>query len=129
MTDYLDSSDLATRLGIKVDSVHRMRHRGDLPNPDRMIGRSPAWLPATIDRWQANRPGHGWRGRSTEDQAVEQPAAPVVQQLPAGDIHFDGETLSVGGVPLTPGRYRIGDTDAHLEVHAAADEDDDRWTS
>lgn len=33
--------------------------RGQAPAPDRMFGRSPAWQPATIHRWQAERPRKG----------------------------------------------------------------------
>lgn len=33
--------------------------RGQAPAPDRMFGRSPAWHPATIQRWQADRPRKG----------------------------------------------------------------------
>lgn len=128
MSDYLDSAALADRLGIKVRSIHRMRSRGDLPDPDRVIGRSPAWRPSTIDRWQASRPGHGWRGRGNEDQAVTDVAPepvdePPAKPLPAGDIHFDGRVISVGGKVLTPGRYSIGDTGTVLEVEPDTDID------
>ncbi|MEV6801321.1 hypothetical protein AB0M91_23685 [Micromonospora rifamycinica] len=121
MTDYLDSAALAARLGIKLTSVHRMRSRGDLPTPDRMIGRSPAWRPATIDAWQAARPGHGWRGSSTDPA----PPAPVDEplQLPPGDIRFDGEHLSIGGQVLAPGRYAVGDSGAVLTVEPPVDDD------
>lgn len=33
--------------------------RGQAPAPDRMFGRSPAWLPAAVRDWQANRPRRG----------------------------------------------------------------------
>jgi hypothetical protein len=36
--------------------------RSDIPEPDLTIGRSPAWLPRTIDRWLAGRPGRGVGG-------------------------------------------------------------------
>ncbi|NBE80296.1 hypothetical protein [Micromonospora rubida] len=36
--------------------------------------------------------------------------------LPPGDIHFDGQVISAGGVPLAPGRYAVGDTGAELVV-------------
>lgn len=35
---------------------------GDLPEPDERFGRSPVWLPETIDRWASSRPGHGAGG-------------------------------------------------------------------
>ncbi|SCL15149.1 helix-turn-helix transcriptional regulator [Micromonospora inyonensis] len=33
--------------------------RGQAPAPDRMFGRSPAWQPQTIRKWQAERPRRG----------------------------------------------------------------------
>ncbi|WP_344968237.1 hypothetical protein [Salinactinospora qingdaonensis] len=35
---------------------------GDFPPPDQTFGRSPVWLPETIDRWATNRPGRGTGG-------------------------------------------------------------------
>ncbi|MEV2277687.1 hypothetical protein AB0I72_19075 [Nocardiopsis sp. NPDC049922] len=35
---------------------------GDFPPPDRKYGRSPVWLPETIDQWVENRPGRGAGG-------------------------------------------------------------------
>lgn len=70
---YLDTVDLAERIGVNRDTIRvylarATRHRragepqpGDLPEPDRYFGRSPAWLRSTIDRWVEERPGHGWR--------------------------------------------------------------------
>lgn len=40
----------------------------------------------------------------------------VTSTLPAGDVHWDGETLTVGGVVAEPGRHRLGDTGMILEV-------------
>ena len=34
----------------------------DLPEPDVRIGRTRGWLPETIDRWNARRPGRGVGG-------------------------------------------------------------------
>lgn len=36
--------------------------RGQAPAPDRMFGRSPAWQPETIRKWQAERPRKGTTG-------------------------------------------------------------------
>ncbi|MCX4470434.1 hypothetical protein OOK41_08960 [Micromonospora sp. NBC_01655] len=125
MTDYLDSAALAARLGIKPASIHRMRSRGDLPEPDRVIGRSPAWLPATIDRWQASRPGHGWRKADTGEVPAPTPAKPVDEllPLPPGDIRFDGTTISAGGMPLAPGRYAFGNAGGVLTVEPHEDDE------
>ncbi|KXK63334.1 hypothetical protein AWW66_03205 [Micromonospora rosaria] len=125
MTDYLDSAALAARLGIKTTSIHRMRSRGDLPEPDRMIGRSPAWRPSTIDAWQAGRPGHGWRKADADDH-VASPAEPATEPipLPPGDLVFDGHSISVGGQVLSPGRYAIGDTGGILRVEPGPADDE-----
>jgi predicted DNA-binding transcriptional regulator AlpA len=66
MTDaetLLDRAAVAARLGVHPDSITRYRGRGDFPEPDATFGRSPAWLPETIDAWQANRPGRTGRPR------------------------------------------------------------------
>ncbi|MDT0377264.1 MarR family transcriptional regulator [Streptomyces sp. DSM 42041] len=58
-TDYWMTADIAEHLGVKVETVRVYRTRGDLPEPDRMFGRTPAWRPETILNWQ--RPGRGAR--------------------------------------------------------------------
>jgi predicted DNA-binding transcriptional regulator AlpA len=59
----LDRAAVASRLGVHPDSITRYGARGDFPEPDATFGRSPAWLPETIDNWQANRPGRTGRPR------------------------------------------------------------------
>jgi predicted DNA-binding transcriptional regulator AlpA len=58
---YLTSADLAKLLGIKQTSVHRYRVRGDIPQPDEYVGRTPLWKQETIDQWVENRPSHSWQ--------------------------------------------------------------------
>lgn len=61
-TRYLNVSEVAERIGVKPDTLKRYK----LPEPDALIGRTRGWLPATIDAWNASRPGRGWRaGRTT----------------------------------------------------------------
>lgn len=67
--DYLDIAGIATRLGVKPASVQvyhtrakRNRKAGDpkawdLPEPDATFGRTPVWLVATVEAWEAKRPG------------------------------------------------------------------------
>ncbi|GAA4626953.1 hypothetical protein GCM10023196_037270 [Actinoallomurus vinaceus] len=38
------------------------RKPGDIPWPDEMIGRSPAWRESTWDKWLPTRPGPGAGG-------------------------------------------------------------------
>lgn len=61
MDGYLTSDELAGRLGIQKSSVYRYRVRGDIPQPDQYVGRTPLWSTARIDAWIKERPGQGWR--------------------------------------------------------------------
>jgi hypothetical protein len=68
MEGFLTSDQLAARLGIQRGSVHRYRVRGDIPAPDEYVGRTPLWKVESIERWESERPGHGWRkGRTATD--------------------------------------------------------------
>ena len=58
MTKYLSVTDVAQRLGISTAAVSAYK----LPQPAATIGRTRGWLPETIDRWNANRPGRGGGG-------------------------------------------------------------------
>lgn len=69
---YLDSRQLADLLRIKRTSIHRYRARGDIPPPDETVGRTPLWAQATIDKWLAGRPGHGWRKGQSSSQPSEE---------------------------------------------------------
>jgi predicted DNA-binding transcriptional regulator AlpA len=61
MEGYLTTSDIADRLGIQRESVHRYLTRGDIPQPDERAGRTLLWRVDTIEEWIAGRPGHAWR--------------------------------------------------------------------
>lgn len=52
---FLSRKEVAQRLGVKTDSINGY----DLPEPDAVIGTHRGWLPETIDRWRAMRPGRG----------------------------------------------------------------------
>lgn len=69
MDGYLTSQELADRLGIKRNSVHRYRTRGDIPPPDEHVGRTPLWAVSRIEEWLSGRPGHGWRKGQKRDVA------------------------------------------------------------
>ncbi|OJZ68180.1 hypothetical protein BRW64_00870 [Mycolicibacterium diernhoferi] len=60
-TRYLSRTELAERIGVKPDTLGRY----NLPEPDALIGKTRGWLPATVDRWHAERPG---RGRAYSDE-------------------------------------------------------------
>jgi predicted DNA-binding transcriptional regulator AlpA len=57
MTRYLSRTEVAERIGVTPGALSRYK----LPAPDVMIGDVRGWLPATIDAWQAARPGRGAR--------------------------------------------------------------------
>ena len=57
---YLSRSQVAERLGLK--SIHSLSGL-NLPDPDVMVGNHAGWLPATIDRWNDERPGKGYWGQ------------------------------------------------------------------
>ena len=55
MIEYLDSKQVGERVGLAHQTVRQMRARGQMPEPDAMIGRAIGWLPETIDKWIAAR--------------------------------------------------------------------------
>lgn len=54
---YLSTTEVATRIGVQRGTLSRYK----LPTPDARIGDIRGWLPGTIDRWNAERPGRGAR--------------------------------------------------------------------
>jgi hypothetical protein len=54
---YLCRAEVADRIGVTPGSLSRYK----LPVPDAQVGKVRGWLPATIDRWHASRPGRGAR--------------------------------------------------------------------
>lgn len=59
MKHYLSMGECAERLGIAASTFTAYYYRNQGPPPDAMIGKTPGWLPETIDTWNANRPGRG----------------------------------------------------------------------
>jgi hypothetical protein len=51
----LDMRGIAELLEVPVARVRLMRHRGQLPEPDGWLGRSPWWRRETIEDWLARR--------------------------------------------------------------------------
>ncbi|MEV7011070.1 hypothetical protein [Streptosporangium sp. NPDC051022] len=79
--DYWTISEVAGFLGVQINTVRVYNARsvanqrngtpkaGDLPRPDRVFGRSPAWRPATITVWnERDRPGMGVGGGRPRDR-------------------------------------------------------------
>lgn len=57
--EWWTTSDVATYLGVRLSTVSTYRMRGQMPAPERKLGRTQLWHPATITAWAANRPGRG----------------------------------------------------------------------
>ncbi|MFI6662490.1 helix-turn-helix transcriptional regulator [Streptomyces sp. NPDC050523] len=59
--DYWTIADVAGFWGVSAQTIraYRTRGRGELPEPDKVFGRSPAWKPATILAFP--RLGQGYR--------------------------------------------------------------------
>lgn len=65
--DLLGIADIARELGLSVASVrtyhtdaNRRRRDGepldqDMPKPDVVVGRTPAWMRSTVEAWKAKR--------------------------------------------------------------------------
>lgn len=57
---YLSATDIAEKLGVRVETIHRYRHRKELPPEDAKFGRSPAWKEETIEKWREQRASASW---------------------------------------------------------------------
>lgn len=65
--EYLSRKQFAERIGVAPSALSRY----ELPEHDGEIGEGKSkvrgWLPATVDEWQASRPGSGrWRKGSAD---------------------------------------------------------------
>lgn len=60
--EWWTTAEVAAHLGVAVSTISAYRNRGQMPAPDRKIGRTQLWRPQTIIDWQRARPGSGyWR--------------------------------------------------------------------
>lgn len=57
---YLSTTEVSEYLGLKPGVARQYK----LPEPDAIIGRVKGWLPETIDKWNAERPGRGNWGKN-----------------------------------------------------------------
>jgi len=44
-------TEIATRLGVPLDTVRKWKHRGVMPEPEWTVGGRPAWNLDTIEEW------------------------------------------------------------------------------
>lgn len=74
--DYWTIDNVAAYWKVAPQTIrtYRSRKRGELPEPDRMFGRSPVWRPKTIMEFK--RPGQGTRTdlKSTDRGTPDTPA-------------------------------------------------------
>ena len=61
-TDWWTASDCAAYLGISRSTWTAYVSREQAPEPDRRIGRTAVWRPATVTKWAEGRPRAGRRG-------------------------------------------------------------------
>ena len=57
--DQLAPQDVAELAGVTSLTIHRYKATGKMPKPDGVLGRTPWWHRATIDKWLAERPKPG----------------------------------------------------------------------
>lgn len=70
--EYLDPKGFAAFVGVSPATIHTYKTKGLLPTPDAYFGQTPVWLPATAERWKAERPGQGkGGGRKPKDEASD----------------------------------------------------------
>lgn len=62
----LTTAEVAARLGVKPSTVSGYHSRRLMPEPDGHLGRTVWWWESTIDAWNKDRPGLGWRKGLTE---------------------------------------------------------------
>ncbi len=69
--DWWVPDDVAAYLDVSTKTVASYKARGQMPEPDRLFGRTPAWRPAAIIEWNRHRPGHGGRPPNRVDTDVD----------------------------------------------------------
>ncbi len=84
MIRYLSRAEVAERINVRPATLARY----ELPEPDAMLGKYRGWLPETIDRWNAQRPGAGAR---TDLGRTAQPYAHGANSTAPAVTHSDRE--------------------------------------
>src|SRR3954463_2405367 len=57
--EWWTTTEVADYLGVRVGTISSYRQRGQMPAPDRTLGRTHLWRPATSMQWQQRRPRVG----------------------------------------------------------------------
>jgi 8-oxo-dGTP pyrophosphatase MutT (NUDIX family) len=65
--EWWTTSEVAAHLGVMIGTVSSYRQRGQMPSPDKTLGRTHLWKPQTILDWQRARP------RKADQSAADTP--------------------------------------------------------
>jgi len=57
--EWWTTAEVAAYLGVRPATVSTYRMRGQMPQPNRKLGRTQLWRPQTIIEWHRSRPGRG----------------------------------------------------------------------
>jgi hypothetical protein len=57
--EWWTTAEVAAYLRVRPATVSTYRMRGQMPEPDKKLGRTQLWRPQTIIDWHAQRPGRG----------------------------------------------------------------------
>ena len=66
----LTTVDIARFAGVSPATIATYRRRGELPEPQAVLGRTPLWSRPVVHHWLATRPGGGWRTDLYGDRAA-----------------------------------------------------------
>lgn len=69
--EWWTTSDVAAYLGVGVATVSAYHRRGQMPPPDKTIGRTHVWRPSRIMEWHRSRPRPGVGGRPARSKERE----------------------------------------------------------
>ena len=58
-SDWWSTADVASYLGVSESTIRSYVAREQMPKPDRRIGSVGVWRPATIRKWDEQRPRRG----------------------------------------------------------------------
>ena len=61
-TRLMTLEDFAEFIGVTYKTICNYKALGLLPEPDKVVFRSPLWKPSTARKWYAARPGRGAGG-------------------------------------------------------------------
>lgn len=61
--EYWSVQEVAAYVGVTDSTIRSYAARDLMPKPDLPVGRTPLWLPETIKKWKAERPGKIGRPR------------------------------------------------------------------